>query len=84
MSRWCLAELICASGSDYEQAFTRFAAVRYLRTARVTLEPRHLWNFYHADGFEREVLWQAAGERSELDTFQCLAWLYDGFQFSTS
>jgi len=80
----CLAQLICASGSDYEQAFTRFAAVRYLRTARVTLESRHLWNFYHADGIEREVLWQAAGERSELDTFQCLAWLYDGFQFPTS
>jgi len=75
----CLADLIHASKSDHADAFTKFAAARSLRTARVTLESRHIWNFYHADGIEREVLWQAAGERTEADTFQCLAWLYDGF-----
>jgi len=25
------------------------------------------------------VYWQMMGERTEADTFQCLAWLYDGF-----
>ena len=28
----------------------------------------------------RDVYWQMLGERSEADTFQCLAWLYDGFK----
>ena len=34
---------------------------------------------YHSDGITRDVYWQMLGERSEADTFQCLAWLYDGF-----
>jgi hypothetical protein len=38
-----------------------------------------MWDVYHADGIAREVYWQMLGERSEADTFQCLAWLYDGF-----
>ena len=27
-------------------------------------------------------IWQMLGERSEADTFQCLAWLYDGFRLA--
>jgi hypothetical protein len=50
-----------------------------VRTARVTLESRYIWDVYHSDGIAREVYWQTLGERSEADTFQCLAWLYDGF-----
>jgi salicylate hydroxylase len=50
-----------------------------VRTARVTLESRHLWQIYHAGGIARDVYLQMLGERSEADTFQCLAWLYDGF-----
>ena len=49
-----------------------------MRTARVTLESRYLWDVYHADGIARDVYWQMLGERSEQDVFQCLAWLYDG------
>jgi len=75
----CLADLIHTSKSDHAAAFTKYAAARSLRTARVTLESRHIWKFFHAAGIEREVLWQAAGERTEADTFRCLAWLYDGF-----
>ena len=52
---------------------------RGLRTARVTLKSRYLWDVYHAGGITRDVYWQTLGERSEADTFQCLAWLYDGF-----
>jgi 3-hydroxybenzoate 6-monooxygenase len=45
----------------------------------VTFESRHIWDVYHSDGICRDVNWQMLGERSEADTFQCLAWLYDGF-----
>jgi hypothetical protein len=44
----------------------------------VTLESRYVWDVYHAEGIERDIYWQMLGERSEADTFQCLAWLYDG------
>jgi 3-hydroxybenzoate 6-monooxygenase len=74
----CLAELVRESAGDFDAAFRRFAAARYVRTARVTLESRYLWEVYHADGITREVYRQMLGERSEADVFQCLAWLYDG------
>jgi salicylate hydroxylase len=75
----CLADCIAAGNGDYEAAFGRYENARVLRTARVTLESRHLWDVYHSDGITREVYWQMLGERSEGDVFQCLAWLYDGF-----
>ena len=54
-----------------------------MRTARLTLESRNIWDIYHSDGITREVYWQVLSERSEADTFQCLAWLYDGFALQT-
>lgn len=75
----CLADCVAAAGEDYEAAFRRYEKARGLRTARVTLESRYLWDVYHAAGIKRDVYWQMLGERSEADTFQCLAWLYDGF-----
>lgn len=77
----CLAELIDASGGDFEAAFRRYETARYLRTARVSFESRYLWdNFYHLGGIEREVMRQAWTGRSEQEMFDCLAWLYDGFK----
>jgi salicylate hydroxylase len=73
-----LAELIHSAAGDFDRAFRQFAASRHLRTARVTLESRYLWEVYHADGIARDVYRQMLGERSEADVFQCLAWLYDG------
>jgi 3-hydroxybenzoate 6-monooxygenase len=75
----CLADCIAAADGDHEAAFRRYENARVLRTARVTLESRYIWDVYHSDGINREVYWQMLGERSEADTFQCLAWLYDGF-----
>jgi salicylate hydroxylase len=75
----CLADCIAAAAGDYEAAFSRYENARAVRTARVTLESRYMWEVYHSDGIAREVYWQMLGERSEADTFQCLAWLYDGF-----
>jgi 3-hydroxybenzoate 6-monooxygenase len=76
----CLAELIDAAEGDFGRAFRRFAAARHLRTARVTMESRYLWDVYHADGIARDVYHRMLRERSEADVFQCLAWLYDGFR----
>jgi len=76
----CLADCLAAADGDHDAAFRRYEAARSVRTARVTLESRSIWDVYHADGIAREVYWQMLGERREADTFQCLAWLYDGFR----
>ena len=75
----CLADCIYAADGDHEKAFRRYENARAVRTARVTLESRHIWEVYHSDGITRDVYWQMLSERSEADTFRCLAWLYDGF-----
>ena len=74
----CLADCIADANRDYEAAFRRYEDARALRTARVTVESRYIWDVYHSDGIARDVYWQMLGERSEQDVFQCLAWLYDG------
>ena len=76
----CLADCIATAGGDYASAFRRYECARSLRTARVTVESRYMWDVYHAEGISRDVYWQMLGERSEAETFQCLAWLYDGFK----
>ncbi|HEY7245977.1 MAG TPA: FAD-dependent monooxygenase [Xanthobacteraceae bacterium] len=74
-----LAELIHATGGDFAAAFARFTAARLLRTARVQLESRALWEFYHAEGIAREVRNATVADWDEAHMFDCLAWLYDGF-----
>jgi len=78
----CLADCTAAADGDYAAAFRRYENARGLRTARLTLESRALWDVYHADGIAREVYRQMLSERAEADIFQCLAWLYDGFTLS--
>ena len=75
----CLADCIATANGDFQAAFRQYENARVVRTARVTFESRYIWDIYHSDGIRREVNWQMLGERSEADTFQCLAWLYDGF-----
>jgi 3-hydroxybenzoate 6-monooxygenase len=75
----CLADCIAAANGDFEVAFRRYENARAVRTARVTFESRYIWDAYHSDGLRRDVNWQMLGERSEADTFRCLACLYDGF-----
>jgi 2-polyprenyl-6-methoxyphenol hydroxylase-like FAD-dependent oxidoreductase len=74
----CLGDCIAAAHGDHETAFRRYENARVVRTARVTLESRYLWEVYHSDGIARDVYWQMLGERTEADVFQCLAWLYNG------
>jgi len=75
----CLADCIVGAHCDFATAFRRYENARVVRTARVTFESRTIWDIYHSEGVRRDVNWQMLGERSEADTFQCLAWLYDGF-----
>jgi len=76
---FCLAELIHASDGDFAAAFRRFEAARLLRTARVQLESRALWEFYHAEGIARDVRNATVADWDEAHLFDCLSWLYDGF-----
>jgi salicylate hydroxylase len=73
-----LAELIELAKGDYAKAFQRYQALRAVRTARITLESRSIWEVYHAEDLAREAMWQQLSERTDADTFQCLAWIYDG------
>jgi 2-polyprenyl-6-methoxyphenol hydroxylase-like FAD-dependent oxidoreductase len=75
----CLAELIHAADGDFAGAFRRFEAARLLRTARVQLESRALWEFYHAEGIARDVRNETVAAWDEAHMHRCLAWLYDGF-----
>jgi len=80
----CLAELIHAEQGDFAGAFHRYEAARLMRTARVQLESRALWGFYHAEGIARDVRnATTAAEWSQDHMFRCLAWLYDGFALPT-
>jgi 3-hydroxybenzoate 6-monooxygenase len=79
----CLAELIHASRGDFAAAFRLYESSRLLRTARVQLESRALWPFYHAEGIARDVRNETTAEWSEDHMFRCLAWLYDGFDLPT-
>ena len=79
----CLGELIHAAGDDFLTAFRRFEAARLLRTARVQLESRALWDFYHAEGIARDVRNETVAAWDEAHMHRCLAWLYDGFALPT-
>ncbi len=81
----CLAELLDdTSGSQVEAAFQDYVRARYLRTARVQFESRYYWdNWYHVGGLEREVAREMWAGKSEEEMFDCVSWLYDGFQLPT-
>jgi 3-hydroxybenzoate 6-monooxygenase len=76
----CLAELIHAAAGDFSAAFRRFEAARILRTSRVQLESRALWEFYHAEGIARDVRNETVSAWDEEHMQRCLAWLYDGYR----
>jgi salicylate hydroxylase len=80
----CLGELIDATQGDHAAAFRQFEAARLLRTARVQLESRALWPFYHAEGIARDLRNKTVrAEWSEQHMFDCLGWLYDGAALPT-
>jgi len=75
-----LAESVAQADGDFAEAFARYAKARLLRTARLGLESRAIWSFYHAAGIARDVRNDTCARWTEDDVFRCLAWLYDGVE----
>jgi 3-hydroxybenzoate 6-monooxygenase len=75
-----LAELVALADGDFAKAFARYRDARLLRTARLALESRAIWDFYHAEGIARDVRNHACSGWRDEDLFRCLAWLYDGIE----
>ena len=73
-----LSECIAQSREDIPAALQQFSRARYLRTGRLQLESRRVWQDYHCGGVEREVMMQSYREMSEADVYRCLSWIYDG------
>jgi 2-polyprenyl-6-methoxyphenol hydroxylase-like FAD-dependent oxidoreductase len=80
----CLAEFIEQCDGDFATAFRHYQAARVVRTARVQLEGRQLWEGYHAEGIARDVWLANFSSRDARATCECLAWLYDGFALPAS
>jgi salicylate hydroxylase len=77
-----LGELAACASGDFAAAFERYQRTRLLRTARLALESRAIWPFYHAEGIARDVRNDTCAGWSEDDVFRCLAWLYDGVKLA--
>ncbi len=75
-----LAAMVDQTDGDFALAFKRYEALRAVRTARVVLEGRRLWEGYHAEGLDRDAWLQSFSERREEDTLACLSWLYNGIK----
>ncbi|HEY2134544.1 MAG TPA: FAD-dependent monooxygenase [Xanthobacteraceae bacterium] len=73
-----LGEAVAIAGGDIARAFERYQSERLLRTSRLILESRQMWEFYHAEGIARDVRNDVCSRQTEDDVFGCLAWLYDG------
>src|SRR5262249_22688305 len=75
-----LAEFVAQAEGDLATAFERYAKARLLRTARLGLESRAIWSFYHAQGVARDVRNDMCARWADEDVFRCLSWLYDGIE----
>jgi salicylate hydroxylase len=78
----CLGELVARADGDIAGAFAALVKARGVRTARVQLEGRMMWEGYHAEDVARDVWLDMFSSRSEREVCDCLAWLYDGFDLS--
>ena len=72
-----LAQCVAESRSSLSRAFARFSALRYRRTARCQVMARIYGGFYHASGVTRELRNEFLQARSQADSVESLAWLYD-------
>lgn len=72
----CLANCLAKGGST-EAALDDYRRRRLVRTARVQLESRALWELYHSGGIAADVRRDTFANRSAREYYDCLAWLYD-------
>ena len=73
-----LARCIELAKGDFAAAFKRYEKERVLRTARIVLESRSLWQFYHVGGLARDVRNDIESRKTPKDMYDCVAWIYDG------
>jgi 3-hydroxybenzoate 6-monooxygenase len=74
----CLAHTLDDSMDDVAAAFRHYETLRAIRTARVQLESRALWEVYHCGGIAADVRYDTFAKRTREEYYNCLAWLYDG------
>ncbi len=74
----CLADLLHGMDYDYLRAFNEYPRRRLVRSARVQLGSRELWDFYHAEGIARDVRNDGLKERREDDYYDCFEWIWKG------
>ena len=61
-----------------EAAFQAYQEARYLRTGKCQMMARLYGEFYHADGVKRELRNQMLAGRTPEQSFDGVAWLYEG------
>jgi salicylate hydroxylase len=71
-----LDALLARYGEDYAAAFAHFHRARLVRTARVQLQSRAMWEEFHCGGIAAQVRNAQWSERSQQDSLQCLQWLW--------
>jgi len=74
----CLAEKVAAQPNDIPGAFHAYQQQRYLRTGRVQIMARVYGEFYHARGVAAELRYMALHGRTAAESYEGMAWLYDG------
>ena len=74
----CLAEKLAAAPDDVPAAFRAYQQQRYLRTGRTQIMARVYGEFYHASGVAAELRYNALHGRSPAQSYDGMAWLYDG------
>lgn len=73
-----LAEMLFNHPQDYQEAFSAYEKVRYLRTAHVQLFSRAYGEVHHLDGVARELRNQLLAKRSEEENYDWLGMMYKG------
>ena len=68
---------------NFAEAFQKYQAKRYLRTARVQLTARLYGDIYHASGAARELRNSMLQSGDEAAGFAGLKWMYDGIDPDT-
>lgn len=71
-----LADLVEEHGDDHSETFRRFNSRRFLRTARLQLESRTLWEEFHCGGIKAEARTLRFMQRQAVDHYRCLDWLW--------
>ncbi len=73
-----LADNLRDADGNVAAAFQNYQQARYLRTGKCQMMARLYGEFYHADGVKRELRNQMLAARTAEQSYEGLAWLYDG------